>query len=81
MRSIVTSAMHMPRAVACFRAHGLRPLPYPVDYRNAAIERAGDLFQPDLLGNMARADKALHEWLGLALYRLQGRTAELFPAP
>lgn len=78
---LVTSAMHMPRAVACFRAHGLAPLPYPVDYRNAAIRRAGDLFQPDLLGNMDRAGTALHEWLGLVLYRLQGRTTELFPAP
>ncbi len=78
---LVTSAMHMPRAVACFRVHGLAPVPYPVDYRNAAIERTGDLFQPDLLGNMERTGDALHEWLGLAIYRLQGRTAELFPAP
>ena len=26
-------------------------------------------------------DVALHEWVGLAYYRLTGRTREIFPAP
>jgi len=26
-------------------------------------------------------DEAAHEWLGLACYRLTGRTREFFPAP
>lgn len=78
---LVTSALHMPRAVACFRAQGLDPLPYPVDYLNPSIDEPGELFQPSLLGNMERSDRALHEWLGLVVYRLRGRTDDLFPAP
>lgn len=78
---LVTSAIHMPRAVACFRSQGLSPIPYPVDYKNAAIEKLSDQFMPDLFRNMERTNTALHEWLGLVLYRLQGRTSELFPAP
>lgn len=78
---LVTSALHMPRAMACFRRHGLAPAAYPVDYLNARIDRPGDLVQPNLLANMERADAALHEWIGLLLYRLQGRTRNFLPAP
>lgn len=78
---LVTSALHMPRAVACFRQHGLAPIAYPVDYLNPRIYRAGDLFHPNLLANVERSDAALHEWIGLLMYRLQGRTSELLPAP
>ena len=78
---LVTSALHMPRAVACFRRHGLAPIAYPVDYLNPPVEGAGDLFQPNLIANIERTDAALHEWLGLLLYRLQGRTTDLLPAP
>jgi uncharacterized SAM-binding protein YcdF (DUF218 family) len=78
---LVTSALHMPRAVACFRRHGLTPIAYPVDYLNPPIDRASDLLQPNLLANIERTDAALHEWIGLLLYRLQGRTADLLPAP
>jgi hypothetical protein len=31
--------------------------------------------------NLMLLDEAAHEWLGLAYYRLTGRTRELFPAP
>jgi uncharacterized SAM-binding protein YcdF (DUF218 family) len=78
---LVTSALHMPRALACFRQHGLAPIPYPVDYLSPRIDRAADLFQPNLLANIERTDTALHEWLGLLLYRLQGRTGDLLPTP
>ena len=78
---LVTSALHMPRAVACYRRHGLTPIAYPVDYRNARVDHVGDIFQPNLLANIDRADTAFHEWIGLALYRLRGRTGELLPTP
>lgn len=78
---LVTSALHMPRAIACFRRNGLEPVAYPVDYLNARIDRPGDLIQPDLLANVGRVDAALHEWVGLLLYRLQGRTSDVLPAP
>ena len=32
-------------------------------------------------GGLAMTDLAAHEWAGLLVYRLTGRTTELFPAP
>jgi uncharacterized SAM-binding protein YcdF (DUF218 family) len=78
---IVTSAFHMPRAVACFRKAGIEPATYPVDYRGWRAQSVGDLFSTNILGNLDRLDMALHEWVGLVWYRLGGRTEELYPGP
>ena len=32
-------------------------------------------------GSLGDADTALHEWLGLFVYYVTGRSSELFPAP
>ena len=77
---LVTSASHMPRAIACFRSHGVAAIPYPVDFQNEPIAKWTDLATPNLLANLARTDTALHEWIGLGYYRLRGRTNELLPA-
>lgn len=75
---VVTSAMHVPRTVACFRAAGWNVIPQPADRRvvrggwNAGSFRIAD--------NLALFDVAMHEWLGLAYYRATGRTRELLPA-
>jgi len=34
-----------------------------------------------LTDGLRMTDRAVHEWLGLVLYRLQGRTGSLFPGP
>jgi uncharacterized SAM-binding protein YcdF (DUF218 family) len=73
---LVTSASHMPRAMACFRAIGWDVVPYPADFR-----RGANPFSFDLIGNLEDLDLALHEWLGLAYYRLRGYTDDLYPAP
>lgn len=75
---LVTSAFHMPRAVASFRAHGLPVLPYPVDYRT---EPGGILWPHDIGASLSRAGMVLHEWVGLVAYYATGRGAELFPGP
>jgi uncharacterized SAM-binding protein YcdF (DUF218 family) len=77
---LVTSASHMPRAVACFRAVGFDVLPYPVDYRTRAGAGLWQPMQSITIGLMA-SDLAVHEWIGLLAYRLTGRTKEVFPAP
>ncbi|TGU96679.1 YdcF family protein [Mesorhizobium sp. M00.F.Ca.ET.151.01.1.1] len=76
---VVTSASHMPRAMACFRAVGFLVVAYPVDYRT----RAADLWRPtgSVAGGLATADLAAHEWLGLLTYWSSGETTELFPEP
>ncbi|WP_040484850.1 YdcF family protein [Lutibaculum baratangense] len=72
---LVTSASHMPRSMACFRAAGFGVLPYPVDYRTR------DARMMSVAEGVSAFDLATHEWIGLAAYRVTGRTKELFPAP
>lgn len=77
---LITSASHMPRAVACFRAVGFAVTPYPVDYRtrgDADLTRPAD----SVAVGLSLADLAAHEWIGLLTYRLTGMTQEFFPAP
>ncbi len=75
---LITSAAHVPRAVASFRAEGLEVLPYPVDYRT---EPANLRWPRDISSSLGVAATALHEWLGLLVYYVSGRTEVLFPAP
>lgn len=76
---LVTSAYNMPRAVASFRAANFPIVPYPVDYRT----RPRDLHRPvsTIAGGLEFMDIAAHEWLGLATYRLLGKTSEILPDP
>jgi uncharacterized SAM-binding protein YcdF (DUF218 family) len=77
---LLTSAFHMPRAVAVFRAMGFPVEPYPVDWRTTG---PADLFRPypSVSEGLRRTDVAVREWVGLLLYRFTGKTVELFPAP
>ena len=78
---LVTSAFHMPRAVACFRAAGWQVIPRQTDYKARASDGAFELFSRRAMHNLEVLDLAVHEWAGLLYYRLQGFTLELFPAP
>ena len=51
-----------------------------VDYRTRG---AIDLLRPfaTLGDGLRRTDTAMREWVGLLIYRMVGRTDELFPAP
>ena len=77
---LVTSAFHMPRAIAAFRAAGFPIEAYPVDWRTRGPTDATRPFAA-LPEGIAMTDLAVHEWVGLLVYRLSGRTTELFPAP
>jgi hypothetical protein len=70
----------MPRAVGVFRAQGFNVIAWPVDYRT---KDWGDLLRPfsSVAGGLRRMDEAVQEWVGLAAYRLLGRTRRLFPGP
>jgi uncharacterized SAM-binding protein YcdF (DUF218 family) len=76
---VVTSAAHMPRTVACFRAAGWDIIPYPADYHSDPPGWGVGRIQ--IGDNLALLDLAVHEWIGLAFYRLSGRTKDLFPGP
>ena len=76
---LVTSAFHMPRAVAAFRAVDWPVIPYPVDYRvDPGTWLRANFNLLDGLGTSTIAGK---EWAGLVGYRLRGWTEDLFPAP
>ena len=77
---LITSASHMPRAIACFRTHRFTVVPYPVDYRTRGNEGLSG-FMDTVSKGLTALDLAVHEWVGLATYRAFGLTEELFPKP
>src|ERR1700734_4401128 len=77
---LVTSAFHMPRAIAAFRAAGFPVEAYPVDWRTRGPIDATAPFA-SVIGGLGMTDIAMHEWVGLLVYRLTGQTEELFPTP
>jgi uncharacterized SAM-binding protein YcdF (DUF218 family) len=71
--ALVTSAWHMPRAVALFRSAGLDPLPCPADF---AAHDDGGWHARDLLWDvesLERSTCAVHERLGYAWIWLRGK--------
>ncbi len=77
--ALVTSGVHMPRAIATFRAAGFDVEPFPVDWRTAGPQQALGL-SPVLTAGLGAFDAAAREFIGLAVYRLTGRSAELLPS-
>jgi uncharacterized SAM-binding protein YcdF (DUF218 family) len=71
---------HMPRAVGAFRRAGFPVEAYPVDWRTRGLE---DLARPFRIASdgLKRTDTAVHEWVGLLVYWLTGRSSELLPGP
>jgi uncharacterized SAM-binding protein YcdF (DUF218 family) len=68
---LITSAFHMPRAIATFRAVGLELEPFPVDFRTEG-NSADFLPFTSLQNGLAWADLATREWAALTIYRLLG---------
>jgi uncharacterized SAM-binding protein YcdF (DUF218 family) len=77
---LVTSAYHMPRAMAAFRAVDFPVEAYPVDWRTRGWVDLQRGF-PTLSEGLRRTDAAAREWVGLIVYRLTGRSAQLLPGP
>jgi uncharacterized SAM-binding protein YcdF (DUF218 family) len=74
---LVTSALHMPRAVATFRTQGWTLLPYPVDYRTTGRLGLDDWrVNWDVSTTLADLDRAVREWGALEVYRRSGRIVD-----
>jgi uncharacterized SAM-binding protein YcdF (DUF218 family) len=67
---LLTSASHMPRALATFRKAGWNVTAYPVDFRTGTDT---PWTQYSLAGGATKWHLALHELMGLLTYRLAGR--------
>jgi uncharacterized SAM-binding protein YcdF (DUF218 family) len=77
---LITSAMHMPRAMGTFRKAGFLVEAYPVDYRTAGPQDLWEIPE-SLTAGVHITDMAVHEWLGLLAYWISDRSSTLFPAP
>ncbi len=76
---VITSAYHMPRVVGIFRKVGWNIIPYPVDYQTSGEWKYDWRFGK--ISNFVEFSKVLHEWLGLTVYWMTGKTSEFFPRP
>lgn len=71
---LVTSALHMPRALGTFRQLGWTVTPYPVDYRTTGTAELR--WRPELGETLAELDRVVRERGALWIYRRTGRMAE-----
>ena len=75
---LVTSALHMRRALAQFQAYGFEVTPAPADHRVRRYPAA----VPGFLPSIERLDVstlAIHEWVGYWVYDLLGRFSSQEP--
>jgi uncharacterized SAM-binding protein YcdF (DUF218 family) len=77
---LITSAFHMPRSIGVFRHAGFAVEAFPVDWRTRGSEEVVRPFAT-MGDGLRRTDTAVREWIGLAVYWLTGKSAELFPRP
>jgi uncharacterized SAM-binding protein YcdF (DUF218 family) len=77
---LITAAMHMPRAVGCFRRAGFQVERYPVEFMTRGRSGPFVLFATGSSA-LIQFDRAAKEWIGLIGYRLLGKTDALFPGP
>ena len=75
---LVTAALHMPRAIGCFRRIGFKVEAYPIQYMTGHKSPTGFGLASNALTLL---DAAMKEWIGLVVYRLTDKTSQLFPAP
>lgn len=68
---LVTSAFHMNRSLACFRAENVAVDTYPVDFRAGRLHWTHQMFLPRA-DHLADTCAALRELAGRAVYRLRG---------
>ena len=73
---LVTSAYHMPRSRGVFCQAGWNVKAYPVDHLSWGRSYP---FGWSFVYHLGDLEYVLHEWLGLLVYRITGKTSALFP--
>lgn len=76
---LVTSAIHLPRAMKCFTLHGLDPIPAPADFMygyyrqfEMPIGRSFDYYLPNIEALMG-SSSAIYEYLGIWWYYIKAK--------
>jgi len=70
---LITSAVHMPRAVAIFNHEGWRVIPYPVDYLTTDTPFWQREFS--VSANLSLLSEAMKEIIGQVAYRVMGKSS------
>jgi uncharacterized SAM-binding protein YcdF (DUF218 family) len=68
--ALVTSAFHMRRALALFKAQGLRPCPAPTDFGTKGSTFSYNTLLPQA-GGLSASEAAIYEHMGWTWYRLK----------
>jgi uncharacterized SAM-binding protein YcdF (DUF218 family) len=69
---LVTSAIHMPRAMLVFEQKGLKPIPAPTDFEDRIRkENSPNQFFPRAV-ELRKVETAVHEYLGLLWAKVTG---------
>lgn len=70
---LITSASHMPRAMAMFKKAGFKPIPAPVNHevKHTQFHGSGSFFPT--ASNIEKAETAIHEYLGIIWGKLRGQ--------
>jgi uncharacterized SAM-binding protein YcdF (DUF218 family) len=69
---LITSAIHMPRAMGIAKKLNWPMLPWPTDYLTGTRSAGADF---NIVDNLGATDYAVHEWVGLLAYRLSGKSS------
>jgi uncharacterized SAM-binding protein YcdF (DUF218 family) len=76
---LVTSALHMRRAVALFTAQGFKVTAAPTDHRVHRYGRAIPGWMPTI-EHLSTSTAAIHEWVGFWVYDRLGRFEPVVPS-
>ncbi len=78
---LVTSAFHMPRALAVMCSSGFTNIiPYPTDFRTTRDMNPGFRLHWNPLGQVHTLRTVLHEWAGTAVYKATGQITDPLPS-
>ncbi len=70
---LVTSALHMPRAMAMFNKHEMNPVPAPIRFIVKGQRKlTPNSFFPTVEG-LAKSGLVIHEYLGFAWAKIKGQ--------
>ena len=75
--ALVSSATHLPRAMALYRGQGLDAVPAPTDYTAKQSQEPQPLYSYLPKGRyLMYSEAAIHEWIGVWWARLRGQVNE-----
>lgn len=75
--ALVSSATHLPRAMALYRGQGLDAVPAPTDYTAKQSQEPQPLYTYLPRGRyLMYSEAAIHEWIGVWWARLRGQVNE-----